>query len=426
MRLLSFFLLTLSLNAQAKLDVHEWGTFTSLVGSNGETQNGMYHEDEPLPPFVHGFGEVARDAEPQLSPTVSTPKPPPCGKGCLPDGFIQNNVISQKMETPVVYFYSDKVIRNLSMNVKFPDGVLTETYPGPTRTYPTKTDKAIVGNGNTTFTVDVLDPKAIEALQPVNPGNIYGHARNVAANIVKYRSEAERFIFYRGLGRFQPRINILSNKGNVTFQASASATPKSAFLVHVAPNGAGQLMEVSGIGGRVAEVKASMIDELKNPNTRHPAILSGAAARGALDSALTKAGLNADEAKAMLDTWENGYLKVPGLRFLYVLPRLEVDQLLPLTISPKPDSLVRVFVARIEILLDTEEIAIMKDVLKLGGGFDVKTLGRFAEPILRRVSIAYVEYCRQNDLEIDKQVISDFQNLIMIASKGTAASTSAH
>ena len=39
-------------------EAHEWGTFTSLVGSNGVTQNGMYHEDEHLPDFVHSFGET--------------------------------------------------------------------------------------------------------------------------------------------------------------------------------------------------------------------------------------------------------------------------------------------------------------------------------------------------------------------------------
>ncbi len=45
-------------SAQARLAVHEWGTFTSLVGSNGKTQHGMYHEDERLPDYVHGFGET--------------------------------------------------------------------------------------------------------------------------------------------------------------------------------------------------------------------------------------------------------------------------------------------------------------------------------------------------------------------------------
>ena len=54
------------LPASNRLVVHEWGTFTSLVGSNGQAQNGMYHEDEALPDFVklaEAFGAVGLRAK---------------------------------------------------------------------------------------------------------------------------------------------------------------------------------------------------------------------------------------------------------------------------------------------------------------------------------------------------------------------------
>jgi hypothetical protein len=54
--------------AKAKFVAHEWGTFTSLVGSNGITQNGMYHEDEFLPNFVHPFGELTGQHTPIFEP----------------------------------------------------------------------------------------------------------------------------------------------------------------------------------------------------------------------------------------------------------------------------------------------------------------------------------------------------------------------
>ncbi len=435
MQSLTIFALFLALSsaAQAKLDVHEWGTFTSLVGSNGETQNGMYHEDEPLPNFVHGFGETIfgdNESAPAASlPPGTTPPPPkPCrSKACLDPSFLENNIITQKMETPVIYFYSDSTYpTRVSVNVRFPDGVLTETFPGPTKTYPTKTDKAIVGNGNTTFTLDVLDKKTKGNFLPVNPGNIYGYARNVASNVVRYGSEQEQFIFYRGIGRFQPRLTIFSSHGNLNLQSSAADAPKAAFLVYVAPNGMGQMIEVKGIGGRGVGIKSALIDDLKDPNSRNPAILSGTAARIALESALKNSGLNPDEAKAMIDTWENGYLKVPGLRLLYTLPRAEIDQILPLTISPTPTSIQRAFVARIEILLDTDEISLMNRVIKEGASFPVESLGRFAEPMLRRVAVAYQEYSRQNELAIDKTVVANFQTLITKAAKGSGANTSTH
>src|SRR5262245_27648507 len=94
----------------AAFDAHEWGTFTSLVGSNGITQNGMYHEDEPLPDFVHSFGELRLEAA--LPPTPSPqPTPPRCprrSKLCFDQAFLSQNIVTQKMETPVIYFYTDR------------------------------------------------------------------------------------------------------------------------------------------------------------------------------------------------------------------------------------------------------------------------------------------------------------------------------
>jgi hypothetical protein len=79
--------LALSCVAQADLKVHEWGTFTSLVGSNGVPQHGMYHEDERLPDFVHDFGAqfALRDAENSRPTAAPAPAPrKPChSKLCL-------------------------------------------------------------------------------------------------------------------------------------------------------------------------------------------------------------------------------------------------------------------------------------------------------------------------------------------------------
>jgi len=91
----------------------------------------------------------------------------------------------------------------------------------------------------------------------------------------------------------------------------------------------------------------------------------------------------------MFDTWKHGYLQVPGLRLLYVLPVNEPDAILPLSMTPSPTSLKRVFVGRVEILLDTEENRILNDIIKQGDKFTPSSLGRFAEPILQRIAQRY-------------------------------------
>ena len=373
----------LTLPSHAKLEAHEWGTFTSLVGSNGITQDGMIHEDEVLPNFVHEFGELRQEVPP---PPPFEPRPRPCrSKICFGNDFFENNAVTQKMETPVIYFYADRA-QKVSVNVRFPEGVITQTFPGPVRTSPTRTDIQRLVNGNTTFDVEVLNSKQ-GVFPAVDASNIYNHARLVASNAIRSGAEEEKFIFYRGIGRFQPKMSIQSKSGRLVIEADPGQIPQAAFLVHVNEKGEGQIlpMKLLPSQGRQA-VEPAILEAMKNH--QGPSIVGavrGEQARGMLVDALMNSGLFRDEAFAMINTWEHGYLKVPGLRLLYVLPSSEVEEILPLTMTPAPDKLVRSFVGRIEILLDTEEQLILGEILKQGESFRVESLGRFAEPILRRV-----------------------------------------
>jgi hypothetical protein len=295
---------------------------------------------------------------------------------------LRANVITQKMETPVIYFYSNTA-QKVEVNVQFPEGIITETYPGPVATFPTMRDPHIIGNGKSKFLVNILNTK-LGVLPFVEPENIYGHARNVASNLINSGAETEKFIFYRGLGRFQPKISITSKNGNLKIGDLAAARPQAAFLIHVNANGEGQLMNLEGVstGSQIL---------LKNHNVVNSHILKSEQAREFLIDALVKSGLFKDEAVAMINTWEHGYLKVPGLRLLYILPRSEADEVLPLTMAPLPQKLVRTFVARMEILLDTDEQNILNEIMLKQNRFRGETLGRFAEPILNSVKALVIK-----------------------------------
>lgn len=367
-------LVALSQNTLA-YDAHEWGTFTSLMGSDGKTQHGMYHEDEVLPDFVHGFGEIQR-----TEPQPVRPRPPCRGKGCFNDEFFDNNVVTQKMETPVIYFYSDRD-QKVEVNVRFPRGIFTDSFPAPVRSWPTSRNIHNLFNGSATFNVELrpslgLNPPAVPA------GNIYGHARNVESTPLISGNEVEKFIFYRGLGQFEPRgISITSQQGNLSYHVAKSVHVQAGFLVDVDALGNTRFINVGAIGTRLSAEELAAF--------RTHGVDESEQARLEIVTALQVAGLRADEAHAMLDTWQHGYLKVPGLRFLYILSRAEADAILPLTFSPAPEHLERVFVGRIEILLDTDEDQILQTILAQRENFSIATLGRFAEPILRRVSQRY-------------------------------------
>ena len=89
--------------------------------------------------------------------------------------------------------------------------------------------------------------------------------------------------------------------------------------------------------------------ELSRPNTMNynetPLTVSK------FEQALVDAGLFLDEAKALFKTWQNSYFNVEtGLKVFWIVPRIQVDSILPLTINPLPQHLERVIVGRTEIL----------------------------------------------------------------------------
>jgi hypothetical protein len=62
----------------------------------------------------------------------------------------------------------------------------------------------------------------------------------------------------------------------------------------------------------------------------------------ALTAELKGAGLNDDEAKSLTTIWADDIFRGPGLSLLYRLPQEEYDRLLPLTVKPRPEKVVRV------------------------------------------------------------------------------------
>src|SRR5947208_14120232 len=88
---------------------HEWGTFTSVQGSDATQLEWSPLVSSELPKFVYdssrNCGNARRVAESKAS-------------------FLT----LQRMETPVIYFYSDQP-RTVDVAVRFPQGNVTEWFP---------------------------------------------------------------------------------------------------------------------------------------------------------------------------------------------------------------------------------------------------------------------------------------------------------
>src|SRR5690242_15602862 len=89
----------------ADYTAHEWGTFTSVPGGDGELLSCRPLQTSELPDFVHNWS-----------------KP---GLNRIPGGqmlFSKSVLVTlQRMETPVIYFYSSNVL-NVDVSVAFPKG----------------------------------------------------------------------------------------------------------------------------------------------------------------------------------------------------------------------------------------------------------------------------------------------------------------
>jgi hypothetical protein len=342
---------------------HEWGTFVSMVTPEGEILEGLHHEEEPLPPFVHSRCSDV----------------PWCAHWNSKEMDILSEPVTQKLETPVIYFYSSEP-REVTVDVSFPQGIISQWFPDATAMLP------IVGgmpfglaDGAMSWTVDVDPAIDIDAAPWVPEDHIWAPSRDVAATPIAYGDETEAFIFYRGLGNFQTQLAVDNDGETISMRFKCGPDIPSAWLLHVRGDKAAisALGAISGGAGTHAAIPT--------PNMDMAAFLPHAKALVA--EGLEADGLFADEARAMVNTWERSYFKTEGLRVLYVLPRSWTDNLLPISFDPVPDELVRTMVGRVEALTpaDVDEMVALVE----GWHADPDTadeltqMTRFTEPRLR-------------------------------------------
>ncbi len=339
--------------------VHEWGTYTSVQGSDGASLEGMHHEEEQLPAFVHRRAVVPQGMK---------------GLEILPEG------VTQKLETPVLYFYSDRA-RAVTVDVGFPQGVVSEWYPQAASTAPAVGALTGVRDGHARWEIELDATLADADLPAVDEDDVWAPSRRVAAMALRAGEERERFIFYRGLGRFEMPFRVTSQAGSpaLTVRNDGAEDVPAVFLLRVdGPTGV-----IESLGPLAAGESRVVVPTPKE----HPLDLYSAEARALVAEALEDTGLFEDEALAMVDTWFHSYFRTPGLRVLYVAPRAWTDALLPLTVSPGPDELVRTLIGRVEVLTADDEAALVAQVQAAASGsanLSPTALGRFAEPRLRR------------------------------------------
>lgn len=342
--------------AQKDYTAHEWGTFTTLHGSDGTRLGGLQKEEEHLPEFVYNNYKTGDKAPINIKDNVEVDG----GKGMMyyPSYPLAINV---KMETPVIYFYSEKE-QNVNVNVKFPEGSISEWFPERTNGDTITMDKVENKHGNFSFKPvnGFIDWKNVKILsknssKPYSApksqvSNTWSAPRETDANKVEVNGDVEKYLFYRGIATFNIPIDI-KFKDDKTLEVKNNSKEEIpyVFVYEKLENGTINVYWT----GKVSNGKNLKITlgESKNVTTTFKEF----------EQALVSYGLYEKEAKAMLKTWESSYFKTPGFRVFWIVPKTEVEKILPLKITPKPTSLERVFVGRCDIIKPSEEKFMITD-----------------------------------------------------------------
>jgi hypothetical protein len=254
------------------------------------------------------------------------------------------------------------------VRVAFQQGVMSEWYPQAT-VPPLFTTQPLAA---TTGAIEWPSVRILPEAQPVYPqDDVKSHyyaARDVDASPLQVGAQVEKFLFYRGLADFQPPIAAtIAANGDVTATMPAWMPRLILFENH---NGRLGYRTAGKVGTRVTLSRPSLDGSL-------------AALRGDLEAMLIAQGLYPREAKAMVETWRDSWFE-EGTRIFYLLPKAIVDARLPLTISPAPSDISRVFVGRLELI--TPEMR--DDVERAIVGNDLDALnryGRFLDTVAQQI-----------------------------------------
>jgi hypothetical protein len=371
--------------AAEPLVIHEWGTFTSLQDEQGRTIGGINTDEEVLPEFVHDLSPVLMGKDGDFAPRLI--------KGrdyCDPS-------VTMRLETPVIYVHlpPGQQQAGFDLSVEFRGGILSQFYPLADATVdrqPLRQDGGEIFVGEvfrhpsgrqqvrfsqpwsapelTSATTSSLTWRGIavggNGTAQVTTSPVWLAPRQVDAANLSVGAERERYLFYRGLGHLDaPLVARRSTDG-----AQLAVCPRAGALE---PSTVPRLWfaDLRGDGTAAFRTIDSItwhIESADNPATSvFPATFAAddysrarlEALRHELHAALMQEGLFADEATALLTTWEASYFKAAGQRLFFLVPSDWTEHTLPLTISV-PATVKRALMGRIEVVSPGQRQALQR------------------------------------------------------------------
>jgi hypothetical protein len=342
-------------NPDTAVTVHEWGTFTTIAdGSGGSEPWSPLGGTSDLPCFVVRLNGL------QYKTMPSTPGPP-------------TQTVTVRMETPVLYFYSQGKTR-VSVAVDFPQGLITEWYPAASKVSPGfQLNIPPVRAGHIEWNSLEIAPGGKPNLPRGGGASHYYAARETDSDIVRIGQQQEKLLFYRGVANFSVPLTARVSGGSSVALRNTSDDPLALAVLFENRSGRIGYRVMHGFHGATAIEAPALTGSLDRLKVE-------------LSDALVDQGLYRKEADAMIETWRDSWFE-EGMRVFYLVPGKLVNRELPIAIRPEPAKIVRVFVGREDILSPYMRDRLIT-ALSSGNASGLDRFGRFLEPFMQQVSVS--------------------------------------
>jgi hypothetical protein len=255
----------------------------------------------------------------------------------------------QIMDRPVIFFHAGKAT-DLELRVDFPGGYPGVWWPG-TWSPAVKFGRVVGGpekgqparslewrlrlktppyqNARAPGMREVDSGHWIKTLRAVDAAEVYAYAGER-----DFGYEREKFLYYDGLVPGGRWVAITVDKDRVSVRNPADQPVYDLTVVDRRTPGRTRVARLTRLDAR-SGTKALAFTEVAEK--RWPA-----AGTETLAAQLKAAGLFADEAQSLVDLWKQDLFLTEGLTVFYRLPQAVYERLLPLTMKPAPEKLVRV------------------------------------------------------------------------------------
>jgi hypothetical protein len=342
---------------------HEWGTFTTVAGEDGQAINWLpLGGPSDLPCFVEHF------KKPTFKFIGNTEQEGPIDYDTARSALVG----TVRMETPVLYFYSPEEA-TVAVGVRFPRGLMTEWYPKAVVNQPmvlsTVLDNPNIVGGIYWPSVQILPDRVGEYPQGTGQSHYYA-ARATDAAPLSVGGQVEKFLFYRGVASFPSLLSAALNSDGSVRITNLGPRPISNVILFENRTGVVSYRLAGPLEGSTTLAKptaSTSLDDL----------------RADLVKMLLKTGLYEKEARAMVETWRDSWFE-EGTRVFYIVPPASVDEILPLAIAPSPAAIARAFVGRMEVITP-DDLVRVQTALAHGDDAALERQGRFLGPIADRL-----------------------------------------